>query len=179
MYGIEIKIIVCKNHQKLRGEKMSNSGKIEKVATGINRLQTGCIFLLSNLLFTGFCLWGVYMMYASVQLQSKGVVTEGIVVEMDASTTDGSTTYAPIIEFQVNGQTYSFKGGISSNPPQYSVGDRVEVRYDPDNPKTAQINKSSERWLVPLILIPAMIFSALIVNFFLIRAWRRGESIDH
>ena len=157
---------------------MSNFDKVEKVATGINRLQTGCAFLLANLLFTGFCLWGVYMVYVAVQLESKGVVTEGIVVEMDASTTDGSTTYAPIIEFQVNGQTYSFKGGISSNPPQYSVGDQVNVLYDPGNPETAQINKTSERWLTPLLLIPAMIFGAIIVNFFLIRAWRRGDSFD-
>jgi hypothetical protein len=118
------------------------------------------------------------MVYVAVQLESKGIVNEGIVVDMDASTTDGSTTYAPIIEFQANGQTYSFKGGISSNPPQYSVGDQVNVLYDPDNPETAQINKGSERWLVPLILIPAMIFGVIVVNFFLIRAWKRGDSIN-
>lgn len=157
---------------------MSNFNRVEKAATGINRLQTGCMFLFANLLFAGFCLWGVYMLYVSVQLETKGVVTEGFVVKMDPSTSDGSTTYAPIVEFQVNEKNYSFKGGISSNPPQYSVGDRVDVRYNPDNPDIAQIDKGFERWLTPIILIPAMIIAAIIVNFFLIRAWRRGESID-
>ena len=157
---------------------MSNFAKVEKAARGINRLQTGCMFLFANLLFTGFCLWGVYMLYVSVQLETKGKITEGIVVEMDASTTDGSTTYSPIIEFEANGETHSFKGNISSNPPQYSIGDRVDVRFDPGNPNTAQIDKGSERWLTPIILIPAMLIAAFIVNFFLIRAWRSGDSMD-
>ncbi len=158
---------------------MSNISKVEKAARGINRLQTGCMFLFANLLFTGFCLWGVYMLYVSVQLETKGKITEGIVVEMDASTTDGSTTYSPIIEFEANSETHSFKGNISSNPPQYSIGDRVDVRFDPGNPDTAQIDNSSERWLTPLILIPAMLIAAIIVNFFLIRACRSGDSIDN
>ncbi|MBI5945986.1 MAG: DUF3592 domain-containing protein [Chloroflexi bacterium] len=157
---------------------MSNLDKVEKLATGINRLQTGCMLIFFNLLFTGFCLWGVYMLYVAVQLETKGVITDGIVVEMKPSTSDGTTTYTPIVEFQVNGQTYSFKGGISSNPPKYSVGDRVEVRFDPDNPETAQIDKNVERWLAPVILIPSMIIVAVILNFFLIRAWRRGESLN-
>ncbi|MBK8418621.1 DUF3592 domain-containing protein [Candidatus Villigracilis saccharophilus] len=158
---------------------MSNFAKVESAARGINRIQTGCMFLFANLLFTGFCLWGVYMLYVSVQLETKGKITEGIVVEMDASTTDGSTTYSPIIEFEANGETHSFKGNISSNPPQYSIGDRVDVRFDPGNPNTAQIDKSSERWLTPILLIPAMLIAAIIVNFFLIRAWRRGDSMDN
>jgi len=48
---------------------------------------------------------------------------------------------------------------------------------DPSDPKTAQINKFSERWLFPIIIIPAMIFTSIIVTFFLVRAWRRGDDI--
>jgi flagellar biosynthesis/type III secretory pathway M-ring protein FliF/YscJ len=51
----------------------------------------------------------------------------------------------------------------------------VKVIYDPANPKTAQINKWTERWLFPIIIIPAMIFTALIVNFFLIRGFWRND----
>ena len=53
----------------------------------------------------------------------------------------------------------------------------MPVLYDPARPETAQINKWTERWLFPIIIIPAMILAALLVNFFMIRAWRRGESI--
>ena len=65
----------------------------------------------------------------------------------------------------------------ASNPPAYPVGEEVPVLYDPARPETAQINKWTEGWPFPIIIIPAMILAALLANFFMIRAWRRGESI--
>ena len=45
----------------------------------------------------------------------------------------------------------------------------------------AQINDEplawNERWLFPIIIIPAMLFAAIITTFFLIRAWRRNETV--
>lgn len=149
--------------------------RLEKTAKGINRLQTGCMFIFINLFLGGFCLWGGYMLYVSYQLQANGRVTEGIVVSLDESNSDNGKTYSPIIEFETGGGVYSFKGNISSNPPKYEVGERVEVRYDPADPQTAQIENGFEKWLTPLILIPSTVITALILNFFLIRAWRKGE----
>jgi hypothetical protein len=57
------------------------------------------------------------------------------------------------------------------------VGETVPVIYDPNDPNTAQINKWSERWLFPIIIILAMLFGSLITTFFLVRAWRRNETI--
>ena len=59
----------------------------------------------------------------------------------------------------------------------YQVGEQVNVRYDPLNPNTAQIDSFFERWIFPIIIIPTMILAAAILNFFMIRAWRRGEYI--
>jgi hypothetical protein len=77
----------------------------------------------------------------------------------------------------VNGQTHSFEGDNASDPPAYEVREVVNVIYDPADPGTAQINQWPERWLFPIIIIPAMIFTAAILNFFMIRAWIRGESM--
>jgi hypothetical protein len=149
--------------------------KVEKGLSAMYWIRQGCIMLGVNLLLAGFFLWGVYAAFTAYRLETNGAVTEGVVIEMDESTTDGSTTYSPIIEYQVNGQTYTFDGGISSNPPQYHVGERVSVRYDKADPSTAQIDKWSERWLMPVILIPAMCFTALLVNGFAFFAWRKGR----
>jgi len=54
----------------------------------------------------------------------------------------------------------------------------VNVIYDPANPDTAQINKWTERWLFPLIIIPAMLIGALILNFFMIRSFWRNDPIS-
>ena len=80
------------------------------------------------------------------------------------------------IEFTAGGQTYSFESDNASDPPVYSVGEELPVLYDPAGPETAQINSFFERWVFPMIILPAMILAALIVNFFMIRSLRRGET---
>ena len=149
------------------------------VGTGVNRLQIGCWIIFGNLFLAGFCLWGVYAAYTSWILQNKGIMTTGNVVRLEESNSSegGCCVYSPVVEFNANGQTYSFEGDNASDPPAYDVGEVVNVIYDPSDPDAAQINKWSERWLFPIVIIPAMIFTAAILNFFMIRAWIRGEDI--
>jgi hypothetical protein len=153
---------------------------VEKAAGVANRVYVGCAILFANLFFAGFCLWGVYAGYVSWQLDQKGQTTTGTVVRLEESDSSegGCCVYSPVIEFVANNDlTYSFEGDTASDPPAYDVGEEVSVLYDPTNPDTAQINKWSERWLFPLIIIPAMILAALLVNFFLIRAFWRNDTI--
>lgn len=151
----------------------------EKVGSGLNKLYIGCSIIFANLFFTAFCLWGMYALSTAYRLENSGSTTTGTVIEMEESSTSegGCCVSSPVIEFQSNGQTYTFDGGNASNPPAYQVGETVPVIYDSSDPTTAQINKWSERWLFPLIIIPAMILGALITTFFLVRAWRRNENI--
>jgi len=152
---------------------------VEKVGGVANRLQLGCWIIFANLFFAGFCLWGVYVGYISWTLEQNGVAVVGTVVRLEKSSDSdgGCCVYSPVIEFAANDQTYSFESNNASDPPAYNVGEQVPVIFDPADPATAQINKWSERWLMPIILIPAMIFAALIVNFFLIRSFWRNETI--
>lgn len=154
---------------------------VEKVGNTANRLYIGCATIAANLCFLSFCLWGVYAAYTSWQLQTNGETTTGVVVELEeqSDTEGGCCTYVPIVEYTVNGQAYSIRGGVASDPPQYQVGEQVPILYDPAGPDKAQINKGFERWFFPVIIIPAMIVAALVLNFFMWRAFRRGESIDH
>jgi hypothetical protein len=154
---------------------------LDAVGTGVNRLQIGCWTIFFNLFFAGFCLWGVYAGYTSWQLQTNGVITPGTVVRLNEQSDGegGCCTYVPVIDFFVNDQIYTFEGDNASDPPAYDVGEQVNVRYDPTNPNTAQIDSFFERWIFPIIIIPAMTIGAAILNFFMIRAWVRGESMDH
>jgi len=152
---------------------------VEKVASGANRLYIGCATILANLFFMAFCLWGAYAAYVSWQLETNGETTTGVVVRLDeqSDAEGGCCTYVPIVEFQADGNTYSFDGNTASDPPQYQVNEEVPVLYNPSDPNTAQIDKFSDRWLMPIILIPAMILASIILTFFMIRAWRQGSSI--
>lgn len=47
------------------------------------------------------------------------------------------STYAPVFEYEYRGQTYRHKSSISTNPPRFQIGQRVELMIDPNNPATA------------------------------------------
>ena len=152
---------------------------LNTVEKGASRLQIGCWTIFFNLFFAGFCLWGVYAAYTGWQLQTNGVTTPGTVVRLNeqSDAEGGCCTYVPVVDFEVNDQVYTFEGDNASDPPAYQVGEQVNVRYDPLNPNTAQIDSFFERWIFPILIIPAMILAAAILNFFMIRSWRRGEYI--
>ena len=152
---------------------------LDAVEKGASRLQIGCWTIFFNLFFAGFCLWGVYAAYIGWQLQTNGVTTPGTVVRLNeqSDAEGGCCTYVPVVDFKVNDQVYTFEGDNASDPPAYQVGEQVNVRYDPTNPNTAQIDSFFERWIFPILIIPAMVLAAAILNFFMIRAWRRGEYI--
>lgn len=153
---------------------------LDKVSKGVNRLQVGCAFIAANLFFMAFCLWGVYAGYASWKLQTVGETATGTVVKLieQSDGEGGCCTYVPVVEFEAGGQVYSFEGGIASDPPAFEIGERVPVLYDPSNPQAAKIDRWSERWLFPILIVPSMLIAALATNFFLLRAWRRGDSLD-
>ncbi len=161
-----------------------NVGKIantaEKIGGGLNRLYIGCATILGNLFFLAFCLWGVYVAYNSYTLGKNGETTTGIVIELEesSSTEGGCCVYSPIIEFEANGQTYTFESDNASYPPAYEVGEEVKILYNTENPNNAQINKPFERWLMPVIVIPAMILTSIIFTFVMIGAWRRNDLIE-
>ncbi len=159
---------------------MSNLDKtLNAVGTGVSRLQIGCWIVFGNLFLAAFCLWGVYAASTSWTLQTEGTTTTGTVVRLNEQSDGegGCCTYVPVIDFNVNDQVYTFEGDNASYPPAYAVGEQVSVLYDPTNPNTAQIDSLFERWAFPVIIIPAMIVTAAILNVFMIRAWRRGEYI--
>lgn len=150
-----------------------------KVSSGVNKLTIGCSIIFANLFFAAFCLWGVYALFTAYKLETSGNTTTGTVIELEESSSNegGCCVYSPVIEFQANGQTYTFEGDNASYPPAYQVGETVQVIYDPGDLNTAQINKWSERWLFPIIIIPAMLFASLLLTFFLVRSWRRNEAV--
>jgi len=166
-----------KNYEKNVDKAFNVVGKAAGVA---NRLYIGCAMIFANLFLAGFCLWGAYAGYVNWKLENEGETTTGTVVRLEESDTTegGCCVYSPVVEFKVNDQTFSFEGNNASSPPAYNVGEEVSVLYDPANPDIAQINKWMERWLFPIIIVPAMLITALILNFFMIRAFIRNDVID-
>ena len=88
---------------------------------------------------------------------------EGEVIEIVENRKDGNRLTAPIIEFTDHlGQQQKFQSSVFSSPQRYFVGDKVQVLYDKDNPRTAVIDSGWEINLLPLVL-----FVGGILNIFL------------
>lgn len=165
-----------KNVEKV-AEKAFNTA--DKVGRGVNKVAIGCITIVANLFFAAFCLWGVFAALTAYRLETTGMVTQGQIIRLEenSSTDGGCCTYSPVVEFEAGGQTYNFESDNASYPPEYEVGESVNVRYDPNDPNTAQIDRYTERWLMPILLIPSMICGAVVLTFFMVRAWRRGDDV--
>ena len=79
--------------------------------------------------------------YKSYTATATATVTENRIVEI---TTHSGTTghsnkkkkgYVPVYSFTVDGKEYTGISNAAQNPAKYSVGDKVEIHYDPANPK--------------------------------------------
>jgi hypothetical protein len=114
------------------------------------------------------------MAFVGFRVESNGETTEGYVVGLDHF--DGGA-YSAIVEFEANGQTYTFEDDTASNPPKYEIGEPVTVRYDRTNPNFAQIDSALPLWLFPSCGVGVLILTFIGVNIWGVYAWKRGEEM--
>jgi hypothetical protein len=93
-------------------------------------------------------LWGATLFYSNTStFLEEAITAPGTVVDLVASHSRDSTTYRPSVEFTSrSGAPASFVSSTGSNPPSYSVGQKVEVLYRPTNPRDARINDFFTLW---------------------------------
>ena len=92
---------------------------------------------------------------STVELVLTGVFTHGTIIEIKGGY-DGA--FYPVFKYQTEEGTWYRETGVGSSHPLYpiyavySVGKRVPVIYDPDNPTTAGINTFMQLWLFPILV---------------------------
>ena len=96
------------------------------------------------------------ILQTSWHLRSVGKLTTGTITDLEAFTDDSPNfpvrTYKLIVEFDVDGKTYTVKSYSTYYVPgDYNLGDPIQVIYDPNDPEIAQVDIFSERWLDPLL----------------------------
>ncbi len=105
---------------------------------------------------------------------------EGVVIDLIARPgTDGDTTYAPVVEYEVGDVTYRWQSSVSYGGALVpDIGDRRTLVYDPANPADA-----AGRSLFLLIILPAvflvgsMLFVAGVI-LFSVRGRRRARQAN-
>ena len=82
------------------------------------------------------------------------VLTQGTVTELiEGRDSEDNIVYHPRVRFEVkSGESHVFDDVIGSGSPRYQPGDRVPVKYDPQDPEDARIGTTFRTWFVPGLL---------------------------
>lgn len=159
------------------------SGNVDSVLDSsmgcLARFRSGCLLVGFNLFFLFFIVFFAYLANRDYQLDKVGVITTGVVIDQEESDSaeSGCCVYAAIVEFNADGQSYTFTSGNAYDPPRYEIGEQVNIQYDPGNPERAEIEGGTLSLLwVGLIVL----FTVLLVGMNIwggVRIWR-GQSLD-
>jgi len=110
---------------------------------------------------TALILAGLWLGRDAYTLASDGVRAHGTVVKNSSQrirghsrdTPSDAKQYFPVISVTTeDNQSFQFTSRLGATPAQYSVGDRVVVRYLADDSNTAEIDVGWVQWLVPGLL---------------------------
>lgn len=115
----------------------------------MEQLVTGLIFFaIGGALLAG----GAFAWLHTRRFVAESVRGFGEVVGLQEHNDDG-VTYSPVIRFSgPGGRPVEFTETTSSNPPGYSVGDRVAILYRPHDPKRARVASPWRLYLLASIL---------------------------
>lgn len=102
-----------------------------------------------SLIGSVFLMVGVGFGWSSCSLLGVAERTEGTVIRLAGNGPRRGT--APVVEFFLDGNRREFQSWLSTSPPQFNVGDKVTVLYDPNDPQRASIESFVTLWLFPTI----------------------------
>lgn len=147
----------------------------------------GCITLPFLLIALVPLAWGARGSWQDGQLLRDGVVVPGRVIELrhvpsNPSIKNGrGSAPSPVVTFTTStGTERTAVGSVNRYPAPWTVGETVDVVYDPVDPERADLYSELEGWRFWFVVwcvvaaLPAAIASAPVVLLMKQRARRRG-----
>jgi len=109
----------------------------------------------------GFMWWQNVRHFVQTAEQAEGTVIELVM---------GGKGYRPVVEFTDRfGQRHEHRSSMGTNPPRYSVGDKVQIVYDQNDIASAKINHWLHLYFYPgLAFFFAFDFIAMAAMFFVV-----------
>jgi hypothetical protein len=121
-----------------------------------------------------FGLVGLYLVSVAIRIivrmrdwNARAIRAEGTIVgfeeERPTGERAGHPLYAPLVTFTTaSGETIDFKSSRSERPNPYTVGQRVAVRYLPEDPNGADLESVAAGWM-SLVVVLVMAAVALTI----------------
>jgi len=102
--------------------------------------------------FVGVVLLGIayFLWMRTKEFIATARPVKGTVINM---LRDSEGASAPVFKFTAsNGDVIEKRDTMYSTPPAHKVGDIVDILYDPNNPQSARVVKSSNLYFAPILL---------------------------
>ena len=141
---------------------------VPKVFILISRIIGGLLLLMA----VAWLIVAAVCYHFANRFASRAIACQGTVVQMNSRTGDnGNTTYYPVFTYTDSAGTLRTSTSSSaSNPPEYSVGDKISLLYDPHDPQDVRTNSFAGLWLLPtifagvggVITLPALFFLLIV-----------------
>ncbi|HUE10217.1 MAG TPA: DUF3592 domain-containing protein, partial [Steroidobacteraceae bacterium] len=115
-----------------------------------NQRRTGPVSILIGLAMLAVA---VFAGRSLAQLEIAGLRAPGKVLQLvSRPASRGGSTYHPVVRFTTaSGTPVQFEDGVGTNPPQYSVGNDVQVLYLAEAPtSSAIINRGIGNWALSI-----------------------------
>ena len=104
---------------------------------------------------------GGFLLAEKIEKEKTFVSTTGIVVSYDTEggydddLYDGyfyeNIEYAPIVEYVVGGKVYQTVHNVYSSNPEYYIGQRVSLKYNPNDPEDVIFKYNNGYWIIFLV----------------------------
>ena len=157
------------------GFSSNNLGMVSSLKTRRRKFGIGSLIVL--LMFgAAFTAIGLFTI-KSTRIDPSWTRVNGTVVSFTSSYSNNSTTYTPVVQYQVNGRAYKVTAGFGSSSVPAN-GSIHQVAYNPAAPQQAKVVESSTDTML-LYLFPAVGVGLLIMAPVLfVRSSRRTGDIN-
>ncbi|QOI98314.1 MAG: DUF3592 domain-containing protein [Flammeovirgaceae bacterium] len=113
----------------------------------------GCGSMVIKVISFGFGFFGVVFILIGIgayllfnYIEADAVEVQGHVVDLRPSP-NGGDGFAPVIEYEWNGQTKTHQSEVYSSPPDFETGQMVPVYVNPSNPDIVTIIYEETGWI--------------------------------
>ena len=127
----------------------------------------GVIFFLIGL---GVSVSGIFSVFKIRRQVKNSVKAVGTVTGFGKRMGKSGYIYCPQVAFtDSTGKKIEFESEIGTQPPAYTLGQRVQIIYQKDFPQKAEIDSITNLWFVPgCMLAFALLFSVLGLVLFIL-----------
>ncbi|MDE6558131.1 MAG: DUF3592 domain-containing protein [Clostridia bacterium] len=101
--------------------------------------------LIAVLIGLGVFSYGIYRSVNGKSKLDNYIEISAYVIDYAEVTNDDETLYAEIVQYYVNGVSYTAKNTMSSSDPK-RIGSVMKIAFNPENPEDC-IFVSTEKWL--------------------------------